>query len=723
MQATKSKQTQEFQRMANDKFISEVVGVGDILRRNQVSANKGNESGNTKRVDEAYRQFTSELKDQRQYMKTASEEQKEVFREVIEEFMKLRKDGKYDFDRSHKEFQAAVARINEVEGSAEAKAQIEKIAAIGMQHTDPSNRKRQGVVSAEIDHRLTNFFKMSDKDRESPLFRRIAGMDKVNHKGMVTPLQEMQNLGQAEAVKKRLSDDIMGEGQQGEHEDHDSKLVSKIVMAMSGKGGTGGGAFPSKIENLHVEKLIVKMVERDHSGAEGEKKPPFYVAPTLPPNDKGRSAVPVGTPELPPPSGVSATFEVKPQLPPPSGAAASLIEAPTQRGPSGSAVPLLTQQDGDYLPVPKVPTAPEGKVKVKSRPVQDVTDVAYKDIEPIKVKGNPMTPLRTNMSPMASAVSGAVAAMPVTSVIGNHATLIDSFKDTYKDNDVGVRNDESALKPADDGKGDDGGLGLPDVASLLPALLGGGKGKAEKEKVSEKEKVKAKEKVSGEAEKLKGTNEGKAAAKAAEGLEGEAKGAGKALGKVSKGLGHAGKVLGIAGTAITAYDAYNEYSDADKLQKSGKLTAQQAKEAKAKAVGGGTGAVAGGWAGAEAGAAAGAAIGSFIMPGVGTVAGGLIGGAAGAFGGSELGDWAGRKLGGLWAANDKNDSGKQVAKASAEHKEVTKQEAKAPVIVHAPTTNVQGGGSGGDLKVMPSTASPRTRESYFDRAMLGAFVL
>jgi phage tail tape-measure protein len=120
---------------------------------------------------------------------------------------------------------------------------------------------------------------------------------------------------------------------------------------------------------------------------------------------------------------------------------------------------------------------------------------------------------------------------------------------------------------------------------------------------------------------------------------------------------------------------------------------------------------------------AGAAIGTMIMPGVGTAAGGLIGGVAGAFGGSELGEWAGKKLGGMWATKD-SDTGKIVSKASQDHKEAVKQEAKAPVIVHAPTTNVQTGGNGSNaVNVLPLSSSPRQRESYFDRAMMGTFVM
>jgi hypothetical protein len=522
---------------------------------------------------------------------------------------------------------------------------------------------------------------------------------------------------------------------------------------MSGIKGDAVGKFPDKIENLHVERLIVKMVEREHSEHAEGKKPPFYVAPTLPPNSGRTAAAVVGSPMLPPPSGAAVAAKVVPVLPSPSGATV----APVLPSPSSESVmppKQIEHQEGNFLPVPDLkPREPQTDL-VRVKPtfrrkkidsINDAEDVEFKEIahpkqtahdvtpkpaeEPIKVKGNPSTPLRTQEGPMSSAVRGAVAtgfALPLlpTPTVANAFTK----DDTLVDNDVGPRSADSTRNFADDAKaeGDGGGIDPLSLLATGAELLHGAK-----EKIKEKIKGKGKE---GQAEEVKPKTEEKAktgesevkakgAKGAAEGLEGEAKGAAKATSKVAKGLGKAGKALGIAGTAITAYDAYNEYQDVDAALKAGKITPQQAKEAKAKAAGGGAGAVAGGWAGAEAGATTGALIGTAIMPGVGTAVGGLIGGVAGGFGGSELGDWAGRKLGGMWATKD-NDSGKIVAKASQDHQEAVKQESKAPVIVHAPTTNVKSGGSSGnDMKVMPISGSPRSRESYFDRAMMGTFVM
>lgn len=718
MQATKSKQTQEFQRMSNDKFISEVVGVGDLLRRNQVSTNKGNDNApNVKRVDEAYRQFTEELKDQREFMKTASDDQKEVFREVIEEFMKLRKDGNFDFERSNKEFQAAVARINEVDGSGAAKARIEHIAALGMQHTDQLKPKA-GVISQEIQHRMSKFFEPSKSDLESPLFRRLAGMDRGNnHRNMITPLREMQNLGQAEAVKSRLSGDIMGPD---EHESPNH--MANVAATMAGKHNV---TFPSKIENLHVDRLIVRMVEK-------EKEATIAPHPAL--GDGGRSAVAVGNPMLPPPSGIGASVAHSPMLPAPSAAHVDPKH--------------LTHQEGDYLPtmevLPREPQTGLARVKpsVRARKfdINDAEDVEFRDHEhpthraefhalpapkhdvapapvasaPIQIKGNPHNPLRTQETALSSAVRGAIGggfALPIAQT----PTVVDAFKtkdDSLVDNDVGVRSADATRKFEEDASGEAAGAGgglLPDLLSLVPEVFGGKpKGPKEKAKVGEEKPKTGEEKPKTGEEKAKVEGKG---AKAAEGLEGEGRGLAKGISKVSKTLGHAGKALGIAGTAITAYNAYNEYEDADAKLKKGEITAQQAKEAKANAVGGGVGATIGGWIGGTIGAVAGS-----VVP----VAGTLAGGAAGGYLGAEAGEWLGKKAAGLWSSSDAPDTGKTVAQISQQHAEAKGQATNQTVVVQAPAQSV--GPSTSTTNYVPISGSPRQRESYFDRAMLGTFV-
>jgi hypothetical protein len=210
MQSTKAAASQQ-NRMSNDQFTQKVSGIGDMLRRNQVNAQGGRETKAVKQVDEAYTAFLDAIKDQKEFLKHASEEQKDVFKEVFEEFTKLRKDGKVDFERSNKEFQAAVARINEVGGDGNAKQRIEHIAALGMKHTE-AKKPQKGVIRQEIDHRIAKFIKPTGDELESPLFRKLAGLDKKGP-GNITPLAEMQNLGKAEALKKVLGDDITGDAE------------------------------------------------------------------------------------------------------------------------------------------------------------------------------------------------------------------------------------------------------------------------------------------------------------------------------------------------------------------------------------------------------------------------------------------------------------------------------------------------------------------------------
>jgi predicted chitinase len=105
-------------------------------------------------------------------------------------------------------------------------------------------------------------------------------------------------------------------------------------------------------------------------------------------------------------------------------------------------------------------------------------------------------------------------------------------------------------------------------------------------------------------------------------------------GAPKKGLsiGTVGKIGGVVGAVTGLVGLAGDISDISEQEKAGEITADQAKEAKAGAVGGATGGAAGGWAGAAAGAAVGS-----VVPFIGTAIGGLIGGA--------LGYWAGNKAG------------------------------------------------------------------------------
>jgi hypothetical protein len=545
-------------------------------------------------------------------------------------------------------------------------------------------------------------------------------MDRRDQRNMITPLREMQNLGQAEAVKTRLSGDIMGEQEHGEDEDHHlTKIVAKVAATM---GGSHVGGFPSKIENLHVDRLIVRMVEK-------EKEATVSPHPSIG-DDRGRSAVAVGTPMLPSPSGVGAL------------AAPSVTHVDPKH---------ITHQEGDYLPAMEVrPREPQTglarvkpSVRAKKFDINDAEDVEFRDIHPththefhalpapkhdvkpvvsdsppIQIKGNPHNPLRTQETALSSAVRGAIGsgfAMPIAQT----PTVVDAFKtkdDSLVDNDVGVRNADATRKFGEDATGEvEGGSPLsllPDAIPLAGELFSKAKTKF-KEKFAKKGDGEEKPKTGEEKPKTgeeKAKVEGKGA-KAAEGLEGEAKGLAKGVSKISKTLGHAGKALGIAGTAITAYNAYNEYEDADAKLKKGEITAQQAKEAKANAVGGGVGATIGGWIGGTIGAVAGS-----VVP----VAGTLAGGAAGGYLGAEAGEWLGKKAAGLWSSPDAPETGNTVAQISQQHAAAKDQSNAQTVVVQAPAQS--SGPSTSTTNYVPISGSPRQRESYFDRAMMGTFV-
>jgi hypothetical protein len=669
MQATKAAAQQQ-NRMSNDQFTQKVSGIGDMLRKNQVNANSGRETKAVKQVDAAYKEFLESIKDQKEFLKHASDEQKEVFKEIFEEFTKLRKDGKVDFERSNKEFQAAVARINEVGGDGNAKQRIEHIAALGMKHTE-AKKPQKGVIRQEIDHRIAKFIKPTGDELESPLFRKLAGLDKKGP-GNITPLAEMQNLGKAEALKKVLGDDITGDAER-------DKAIKLAQTMGEGKDGKGGGAFPSKIENLNVENLIVKNVRREEAA-----EPPRYMQPAIGGAAAGKSAVAIN-PQLEGPGGSGAA--VHPQLPAPSD-------------PHGT---LITHE-----PSPAAPQLEYSAPKLLPSPKHDAEDVEFREA-PIKVKPmNPHNPLRTKETPLASAVRGAVNAAPMMAATGGVVGALKA-SDELPSNDVGPRASDATLNIKD---GDASSSGGPDIGTTLgllttaaSALLGKKKGKGEEKENAEEKEGEVKEKTKGASEEAEAVKGEKGLGGEVEGVAAEAKGASKFL----KGASKIGKVAGIAGVALTAYNSYGAYNDADKDLAAGKITAQQAKEKKSEAVGGGLGSVIGGYAGSAIGGIAG----SFLAPGVGT----LAGGAAGGYLGSKAGEWVGDEIGKWWAKPSAN-SGDALHKA-ANHSAANQK----PNVVVVPAPAAQAAKGGNTTAIVPTQADPRTRESYFDRAMMGTLAL
>lgn len=676
MQPSKAAQPMESSpRMSDADFGKIVNNIGKNFRRIQVSENNGKETKDIKRVDQAYREFESAIERQSEFMKHASDEQKEVFNEVVQEFTKMRKDGKADLDKAFREFEAAIARINEVKGDHAAKTSIENIAGIGMKYTDPQGRKNvgKGVLHRELAHRAEKFFTPTKEEAESPLFRKLAGLDR-NKDGVINPFEKAQMLGQGEALKKTLADDITGEGE------NDKSAAQKMAETMGkGKeGGAGGSAMPAKIENLHVENLIFKNARVDNS--ENESKH----GGALPGAASGKSAVAVDHPLLPGPSG--------------SGAAVHAPH-PVMSGPTE--VPRLEHHVPEVLPGPQIaPRLPAPKH-------HDAEDVEFKEhAEPIKVKqGNPHAKLKTKETALATAVRGAVDAAPSIPASGGVVGAVKSAE--LKDNDAASVGPDPTLRVDDDDdkKGVDAsglaGTALSAGAALWETLKGRKtKGGTEEENAKEKG-VKEKAPKEGVAEEAKGPKEG-LLEEGGKGLAGEAKSTGKLLKTASK----IGKVAGVASLALTAYNSYAEFTDADKDLAAGKITAQQAKEAHAHAVGSGVGSAIGGWVGGALGGIAGTA----IAPGVGT----LAGGAAGSMAGARAGEWIGEKVG-QWWASPSEDTASQVAAHAAS------KDAKGNTVIVAPQSAPAAQGVSMPQAV-PVSSGPRSRESYFDRQMMNTFV-
>lgn len=643
------------QRMSDADFMQRVEKLGKNFRRVQISDNNGRETKETQRVDKAYTEFEEAVKNQSEFMKRASKEQQEVFNEVVQEFTKLRKDGKVDLDRFYKEMEAAVARINEVGGDHNAKASIEHAAAIGMKYSDPSYAKQQkgGVIKQELAYRAEKFFKADKDELESPLFRKIAGLDKHNA-GMINPLERARILGEGEAIKKQLTGDITGENEDGTHK-------GASIAATMGKG-QGGGAFPSKIENLHVENLIVKMVRK----AEDEKSPRF-MQPSIGGPSSGKSAVAVH-PLLPGPASGGAHAQHAPLLPAPGehDHAAAITPKPSHGSPQ------LEHHEPNLLP--------PMQVKAKQKVHQDVQDVEFKEHKaepPIKVKPrNPHAPLKTEEKPIATAVRNAIDVMPS---IPQAPTIVNAFKPTndLKDNDIGTR--DSSQTFAEDAPKEDAKPEAKDNSNPLSNLVQG-------------------------------------AENALDGLSprSRTKGGAKPKTKIGKGLATAGKLGKAALKGVASAGGLRLAGEGldyvgDKLEESGHDQLGVASKIGGKAAS---------WA------ATGATVGSFI-PGVGTAIGAGVGGLAGAADGvyenwdkidkSWLPEWAGGPKSGKMSGKP-NTSGTTLAHAAANH-EASKS---ATNVIVAPQSAPAASGITMPTPV-PISSGSRARESYFDRQMMNAF--
>jgi hypothetical protein len=716
MQPTKSKPTPH-NRMGNPDFLKQVSDMGDMLRRNQVSANNGNETPAIKEVDRAYAAFMDSIKDQKEAMKNATEDQKDIFAELMQEMAKLRKDEKADFGKTFEEMKAALTLVHEKGGDQKSKEFLEKSISRMMEHTD--KKPKGGILKQEINHRIEKFFKPTASEMDSPLFRHLAGIGK-DHSKMISPLEEAKNLGQAEAAKNRLSDDITGAAER-------DKALEAMAATM---GGGKGGAFPSKIENLHVENLIVKNARREEDDHKVDNTPKQITHTPV-------SNTPVSAPLLNSnPSGPAGAHAV-PALPSPKDH--QLVEV--QNHPLQPSTPGIEHQEGNYLPSvqvhPREPLSPEveGHARVKPRQkMMEIEDVDFKEtprrpritssvphtvehheiekhVEPshsegtVKVAstpkpGNPHVPLRTRETPIAAAVRGAVGA---EMAIPQKATIVDAFtpKSDLLDNDIGVRsadatknNGKDSSTDGDDSKNPDGTAKpkslLDDAADIAGSVLDGMSGKEEKRKKKtgeEHDHITEHEHIKEPSIKPK--------SKIMKGL--------KTAGKLGKGLvkSAAGGVAGALGGMALDYAG-------DKLEETGHDQL---------AIGARVASKAADWAGT------GAMLGSFV-PGVGTAVGAGVGGLAGAADGLyenwdklDKPEWMGGKPKGK-VDTKANHSGEVLHDMSNQQSEGHKI---VPVVINAP---VQAAPSGGTVNnFVPVKASPRARESYFDRQMMNTFVM
>lgn len=419
------------ERLNDEQFGGKLDDIGTLLRKNVVSKRGGNEAG-VQRVDKTYQDFRRQIAGQQKMMERATDEQKDVFRELTEEVIKLRNDENMDFDKAFKQFERVVHSVNSFDGPQDVKDYIEKIASTAMKNTDkmraPTGLKGVAYASAQ------SFLTADKKTEESAMFKYLTGQDRPKDpKKMITALETAQNSGNAERLKKHLSEDITGEMT-------DSSPLSKLLEQMIGKpgaganGGNGGSIdvkWPESIENLHVANLIIKSVTREgkEHGIGGHSS-----------DSKGRSALALPAPAPKPVDGPNPLLlagpaqdvghknaEVPPKVPE-TGLTDPILKTYrkpvqpklTMDGHKGVQQRALKYDDIEYTDFKEVPSKkPEPKqIEHTQFPQLEAPKPAPAPKEPEAPKKPAITvkksqwKLKTKETPMAQAVRGALNVMP-----------------------------------------------------------------------------------------------------------------------------------------------------------------------------------------------------------------------------------------------------------------------------------------------------------------------
>lgn len=629
--------------------------IGDHLRKNAVSKNYGHDAG-LKVADNIFNKYVESSRMQDGLLKKASEDQKDVLESLSASMLRFRKDEKSDVGKFRKEMLAVLTNVHAADGDEDVKKYVESTITAALRNAEKSNG---------LDGAIHKFMtKDSEKNKDSWLFKKISGTETVEKQTEIA-----KNEGIALNEQDKLNDHIHKGAASSETEPHGKleKLIADLTAAIRDM------KFPSKIDVLNVNKLVVNSMERRKAKREadaqsGKTEPKVTQKLLTGPVDStrmhGKEAYRLGDNGLMMPEPNQMAKKRKTKL-------HEVEDVEFREVHDKKNVPLIGHKPlaiGHDLPKHDThddsPIKPkyQGKLKTNETPMASAVRSAMNVGKPLAIR-----PKNVTATPLMASKSAAMSSLD------NHLSVptmnkFDAMEDRSDATFVEKQPELANVEPkADDS---DPTSGILDVLGSLPGLPGGHKAPRAK-----KPPVKAK-------------------------TSGLAK-----AGRFAKGLL---KTAAVADAGMAVYDGVKDIANGGTVDNVSDIVPK----------GDLMDMLSPGKIAMNAGRYAGGKINSGYeaiskkMGGTGSI-------------GSDLFDkFSGTKPIDLNAPAVKpstNNAGDQIAKASTQSKEMASTPATpAPVIVHAPASAPVVSSSSPQPAVV--SGLPRTRESYFDRQMNRTFV-
>lgn len=226
--------------------------IGDHLRKNAVSKNYGHDAG-LKVADNIFNKYVESSRMQDGLLKKASEDQKDVLESLSASMLRFRKDEKSDVGKFRKEMLAVLTNVHAADGDEDVKKYVESTITAALRNAEKSNG---------LDGAIHKFMtKDSEKNKDSWLFKKISGTETVEKQTEIA-----KNEGIALNEQDKLNDHIHKGAASSETEPHGKleKLIADLTAAIRDM------KFPSKIDVLNVNKLVVNSMERRKAKREAD---------------------------------------------------------------------------------------------------------------------------------------------------------------------------------------------------------------------------------------------------------------------------------------------------------------------------------------------------------------------------------------------------------------------------------------------------------------------